>query len=86
MPVEQVLDRVVLPLAQHHPVLLLVVDGLSVAIFRELFERCERQGWNELIRQEADRPDYGLAVLPTVTSMARRGRPASARRLRFSST
>ncbi len=71
VPVEQVLDRVVLPLAQHHPVLLLVVDGLSVAIFRELFDRCERQGWNELIRQEADRPDYGLAVLPTVTSVSR---------------
>ncbi|WP_251969638.1 BREX-2 system phosphatase PglZ [Sphaerotilus microaerophilus] len=71
VPVEQALERVVLPLAQSQSVLLLVVDGLSVAIFRELFERCERHGWNELIRQDAERPAFGLAVLPTVTSVSR---------------
>jgi hypothetical protein len=71
VPVEQALERVVVPLAQTQAVLLLVVDGLSVAIFRELFERCERHGWNELIRQDAERPAYGLAVLPTVTSVSR---------------
>lgn len=71
LPVEQALDRVVAPLARHHPVLLLVVDGLSVSIFRELFDRCERHGWTEILRQEAQRPDCGLAVLPTVTTVSR---------------
>lgn len=71
VPLEDALDRVVAPLAKHHPVLLLVVDGLSVAIFRELFERCERHGWSELIRLDADRPQLGLALLPTVTTVSR---------------
>lgn len=71
VPLEDGLARVVAPLARHHPVLMLVVDGLSVAIFRELFERCERHGWSELIRAQADRPDFGLAVLPTVTTVSR---------------
>lgn len=71
VPLEDTLDRVVAPLAKHHPVLLLVVDGLSVSIFRELFERCERHGWSELIRFDGDRPQLGLAVLPTVTTVSR---------------
>ena len=71
VPLEDALDRVVAPLAKHHPVLLLVIDGLSVAIFRELFERCERHGWSELIRLDADRPQLGVAVLPTVTTVSR---------------
>ncbi len=71
VPLEDALDRVVAPLAKHQPVLLLVVDGLSVSIFRELFERCERHGWSELIRTDADRPQLGLAVLPTITTVSR---------------
>jgi hypothetical protein len=71
VPLEDALERVVAPLARHHPVLLLVVDGLSVAIFRELFERCERHGWSELVRADATRPSLGLAVLPTVTTVSR---------------
>jgi hypothetical protein len=71
VPLEAALERVVAPLAQHHPVLLLVIDGLSVAIFRELFERCERQGWNEVVREGQSRPDIGVALLPTVTTVSR---------------
>lgn len=71
VPVEQVLDRVVAPLAASHPVLLLVVDGLSVAIFRELFEKPERHGWVEWLPQALERPLVGIAALPTVTEVSR---------------
>nr|WP_259374461.1 BREX-2 system phosphatase PglZ [Calidifontimicrobium sp. SYSU G02091] len=71
VPVEQVLERVVGSLAASHPVLLLVVDGLSVAIFRELFEKPERHGWVEWLPQALERPLVGVAALPTVTEVSR---------------
>lgn len=71
VPVEQVLQRVVAPLARAHPVLLLVVDGLSVAIFRELFDRPERHGWSEWVGDADGRPLVGLAAIPTVTETSR---------------
>ena len=43
--VEQALDRVVAPIAATQPVLLLVMDGLSSSIFRELFARATSHGW-----------------------------------------
>jgi hypothetical protein len=71
VPVEGVLDKVVGPLAASHPVLLLVVDGLSIAIFRELFDRPERQGWVEWLPDALERPLVGVAALPTVTEVSR---------------
>lgn len=71
VPVEAILERVLGPLAAAQPVLLLVVDGLSVSIFRELFERPERHGWAEWIPELADRPMVGLAALPTITEVSR---------------
>ena len=71
LPVETVLDRLVAPLAALQPVLLLVVDGLSVSIFRELFARPERLGWTELVRDDIGQPFAGLAALPTVTEVSR---------------
>jgi hypothetical protein len=58
-------------LAQTHPVLLLVADGLSVSIFRELFERPERHGWVELTPEAAERPLIGLTAFPTITDVSR---------------
>lgn len=46
MPVEAILERLVAPLAQQAPVLLLVADGLSYSIFRELCEDLEALGWD----------------------------------------
>lgn len=71
VPVESILERVVVPLAASQPVLLLIVDGLSVAIFRELFEHPERHGWVELMRENSPRPLLGVAALPTVTEVSR---------------
>ncbi|MCK7500327.1 MAG: hypothetical protein MZW92_66075 [Comamonadaceae bacterium] len=56
VPVERALESVVAPLAASHPVLVLVIDGMSLAVFRELFERPEDQGWIELVPDASDRP------------------------------
>ncbi|MBI3156219.1 MAG: BREX-2 system phosphatase PglZ [Burkholderiales bacterium] len=71
VPVEAVLERVLAPLAASQPVLLLVIDGLSMAIFRELFERPEREGWVEWLPDALGRPLVGVAALPTITEVSR---------------
>lgn len=71
VPVEDVLDRVVGPIAANHPVMLLVMDGLSTSIFRELFTRVGSLGWNEMVPAEVGHPLVGVAALPTVTEVSR---------------
>lgn len=71
VPLESVLERVVAPLAAMQPVLLLVVDGLSTSIFRELFARPERLGWAEMVPAVLARPLTGVAAFPTVTEVSR---------------
>lgn len=71
VPVEAVLEQVLAPIAAVHPVLLLVMDGLSTSIFRELFARAAIHGWQELVREDLGRPLYGVAALPTVTEVSR---------------
>ena len=69
--VEQVLDRVVAPIAATQPVLLLVMDGLSNSIFRELFTRAASHGWAELVPMSQEKPFVGVAALPTITEVSR---------------
>jgi hypothetical protein len=71
VPLESVLEQVVAPLAVHQPVLLLVVDGLSTSIFRELFARPERLGWTEMVPSALAHPLSGVAAFPTVTEVSR---------------
>ena len=71
VPLESVLDRVVAPLAALQPVLLLVIDGLSTSIFRELFAKPERLGWAEMVPALSARPLAGIAAFPTVTEVSR---------------
>lgn len=71
VPLESVLERVVAPLAALQPVLLLVVDGLSSSIFRELFARPERLGWAEMVPAALAKPLAGVAAFPTVTEVSR---------------
>ncbi len=71
VPLESVLDCIVAPLAALQPVLLLVVDGLSASIFRELFARPERLGWAEMVPAALARPLAGVAAFPTITEVSR---------------
>ena len=71
VPVESVLERVLAPIASSHPTLLLVMDGLSVSIFRELFARSASHGWAEMVPSDIGQPTVGVAALPTVTEVSR---------------
>jgi hypothetical protein len=71
VPVESVLERVLAPIAAAHPTLLLVMDGLSISIFRELFARSATHGWAEMVPTDIGRPLVGVAALPTVTEVSR---------------
>jgi hypothetical protein len=71
VPVESVLERVLAPIAAAHPTLLLVMDGLSISIFRELFAHSASHGWAELMPSDIGQPLVGVAALPTVTEVSR---------------
>ncbi|HQC98292.1 MAG TPA: BREX-2 system phosphatase PglZ [Aquabacterium sp.] len=71
VPVESMLERVLAPIASSHPALLLVMDGLSVSIFRELFARSASHGWAEVVPSDIGQPMVGVAALPTVTEVSR---------------
>ena len=59
------------PLAQQASVLLLVADGLSYSIFRELCEDLEALGWDEHVAGPPQTLAVGVAALPTITEVSR---------------
>jgi hypothetical protein len=71
MPVEAIIERLLAPLAQQAPVLLLVADGLSYSIFRELCEDLETLGWDEQVAGPPPTLAVGIAALPTITEVSR---------------
>lgn len=67
--VENVLRDVVVPIARQKPILLIVVDALSVAAANDLVTAIQQDGWTEV---SADgRRGGALAVLPTLTQRSR---------------
>jgi hypothetical protein len=71
VPVESMLDLAVAPLAQAGPVLLLVLDGMSFAVFRELARDLAERGWEEQRPAQAPFGLLGIGLLPTVTQVCR---------------
>ncbi len=72
LPIEKVLAEVVVPLAKEVPVLLLVLDGMSLPVFHELLSDArERHGWTELIPEKPGRRMVAVAGLPTLTEVSR---------------
>jgi hypothetical protein len=71
LPVERVLDTVIAPLARAAPVLLLVLDGLSFAVWRVLAETFARSGWTELIPAPRRGFLVAAAAIPSVTEVSR---------------
>ncbi|WP_428394438.1 BREX-2 system phosphatase PglZ [Lichenicoccus sp.] len=71
LPVERVLDAVVAPLAHDKPVLLIVFDGLSFAVWRQLAETVGRLGWVELAPADGRGAFIAAAALPSVTEISR---------------
>jgi hypothetical protein len=71
VPVEQFLEEIVAPLAAHRPVLLIVIDGMSVAVCRELLTDLARRDWIPLCEASRVQNRPGLATIPSVTEYAR---------------
>ena len=71
VPIESTLERVVAPLAAVGPVLLVVLDGMSLAIFRQLALDLPHRGWEELRAQGAASRACGIGLLPSVTQVCR---------------
>ena len=69
--VEAVLDRWIVPVARVQPVLLLVIDAMSLAVFRELERDLIWHGWVELVRKDTPQRPVVIAALPTVTEVSR---------------
>jgi hypothetical protein len=71
IPVEQLVAKVVKPLAALRPVLLIVVDGMSTGVMTELTEDLRARRWIELVHRRASGRQAALPVLPTLTSVSR---------------
>lgn len=72
LPVECILETVVAPLAATDPVLLLVMDGMSLAVAYELLSDLIRQNWQLIARNTQDNAvQAGLAAIPSETSVSR---------------
>jgi hypothetical protein len=73
LPIEQTLDQLVAPIAVKVPTLLLVMDGMSMAVFRELIgDLTERGKWLEAVPEHVAVPNSLLATVPSVTEISRR--------------
>ena len=72
VPVERALETVVAPLlAEKKPALLLVLDGMNEAVYRELQEDLVAYGWIE-VSEDADPPSRCLvSALPSATEFSR---------------
>jgi hypothetical protein len=71
LPIEQALSRFVARLVRSTPVLLMVIDGMSYAVFRELCDDLRRQGWVELTDQPGRPMPLLVSTVPSVTGMSR---------------
>ena len=70
LPVEEVLERIIGPLASEVPVLVVVIDGMSVPVWRDILEDLSRQSWVTLEPAEMSIPP-GVATVPSVTQYSR---------------
>lgn len=71
VPVEDLLDRIVAPVATVAPVLLVVCDGLALPVSHDLVGDLWAQGWGSVTPADLDRWPVGVATLPTVTNVSR---------------
>ncbi len=70
-PVESALDALVAPLAKQNPVLFLVLDGMSQAVYRELAEDLTSNHWVELQPTASKGNSCLVSALPSITQVSR---------------
>jgi hypothetical protein len=71
IPIEQALSRIAARLAEASPILLLVIDGMSYAVFRELSDDLSQRGWIELTYEPGKVLPSLVSTVPSVTAMSR---------------
>ncbi|MDB4947823.1 MAG: pglZ [Gemmatimonadetes bacterium] len=69
LPIERVLADVVAPAAAEGPTLVLVLDGMSYAAFRQIAADLRTRGWEQWSRDAS--PSVVLATVPCVTQVSR---------------
>ena len=70
VPVERILEQIVAPIAAELPVMVIVIDGMSVAVFRELMADVLGHDWL-MLAEEAHGLRPGIATIPSVTEVSR---------------
>lgn len=71
IPVERALEEIVAPLAAEGLVLVIVIDGMSVAVCRELLADITRHEWVSISEPGRNFNRPGLATIPSVTEFSR---------------
>lgn len=71
MPLEHLLDAIVTPVARDAPALLVVADGMSLAVAHQLLGDLREEGWAHAAPETRDGWPVGIALLPTVTEVSR---------------
>jgi cell division septation protein DedD len=71
IPIERVLEQIVGPLAAENPVLVIVIDGMSVAVCRELLSDLTRHEWMAICEPGRNFNRPAVATLPSVTEFSR---------------
>jgi hypothetical protein len=73
LPIEQILETIVAPLASQAPVLVIVMDGMSMAACRELVSNLTtEQRWGSLCQSgQRSAVTAGLAAIPSITEACR---------------
>lgn len=69
LPIEATLHTVVAPLAQHNPLLMVVMDGMSQDVYIAIADSLVKRGWNSWTRETS--PVALLATTPSVTECSR---------------
>ena len=70
--IEDVLHGLVAPAAKQQPALMIVLDGMSMAAFRELLADLLRRNWAEVCPPSRDGARPVLATIPSITEVSRR--------------
>lgn len=71
IPVEEVLGSIAGPLSESTPILLIVMDGMSVAIFNQIIERIIARDWALVMPANQSSISAAIATVPSVTEFSR---------------
>ena len=71
LPVEKTVEEIVAPMSKSAPVLLLLIDGMSRAVFEELLEDITSSQWAELEKENGTPLPPVVSAIPSCTRLSR---------------